>query len=79
MCFSLQWFEQLCIMIVIIMALWAIIKLFLPYLLQFLPDVVVQIIRIVVWAVLAIVCIYIIFGLLSCLLGAGGGLMRFPH
>jgi hypothetical protein len=24
-------------------------------------------------------CIYVIFGLLSCLIGAGGGLMHFSH
>ena len=78
-CFSLAWVEQLCIYIVIVIAIWSIIKLLLPYVTQFMPAIVVQIIQIVLWAVIAIICIYIIFGLISCLLGAGGGLMHFPR
>jgi len=78
MCFSLQWIEQLCIYIVIVVAIWSIIKLLLPYVTQFLPAIVVQIIQIVLWAVIAIICIYIIFGLISCLLGGAGGLAHFP-
>jgi hypothetical protein len=78
-CFSLAWIEQLCIYIVIISAIWAIIKLLLPYVTQFMPAIVVQIIQIVLWAIIAIICIYIIFGLLSCLLGGGGSLMHLPR
>jgi hypothetical protein len=78
MCFSLAWIEQLCIYIVIVVAIWSIIKLLLPYVTQFMPAIVVQIIQIVLWAVIAIICIYIIFGLISCLVG-GGGLMHFPR
>jgi hypothetical protein len=77
MCFSLAWIEQLCIWIIIVAAIWAIIQLLLPYVTQFMPAIVVQIIRIVLWAVVAIICVYIIFGLISCLLG-GAGLMHFP-
>jgi hypothetical protein len=77
-CFSLAWAMQLCIYIVIVVAIWSIIKLLLPYVTQFLPAIVVQIIQIVLWAVIAIICIYIIFGLISCLVG-GGGLMHFPR
>ena len=79
MCFSLAWAEQLCIFIVIIIAVWSVIQLLLPYLTQFLPALVVAIIRIICWAIVAIMCIYIIFGLLSCLIGAGGGLLHFSH
>ena len=78
-CFSLAWAEQLCIYIVIVVAIWSIIKLLLPYVTEFLPGIVVQIIQIVLWAVVAIICIYIIFGLLSCLVGGAGGLAHFPH
>jgi hypothetical protein len=77
-CFSLAFWEQVCVMIVIIIALWSLIQLLLPYVTQFLPAIVIQIIRIVVWAVIAIICIYIIFGILSCLLSAGGGLIPHP-
>jgi hypothetical protein len=78
-CFSLDFWEKLCILIVIIIGLWSIIKLLLPYLLQFLPTIVVEIIKIVVWVVIAICCIIIIFGLISCLLGAAGGLSMGGH
>lgn len=78
-CFSLDFWEKLCIFIVIIIALWTIIKIFLPMVLSNLPGPVVQIIKVVVWAVIAICCIIIIFGLLSCLLGAAGGLFGGGH
>ena len=77
-CFSLSFWEQVCIFIVMIIALWSLIKLCLPFLTQFLPSIVVEIIKIVIWAVIAIICIVIIFSLLSCLLSAGGGLLHFP-
>lgn len=77
-CFSLDFWEKVCIFVVIIIALWSLIQLLLPYLTQFLPSVVIQIIRIVIWAIIAIICIMIIFGLLSCLLSAGGGLIGHP-
>ena len=73
-CFSLDFWEKLCIFIIIIIGLIAVAKLLLPYLLQYVPDLVVQIIRIVIWVVVAICCVIIIFGLLSCLLGMAGGL-----
>jgi hypothetical protein len=77
MCFSLQWVEQLCIYIIVVVAIWSIIKLLLPYVTQFMPAIVVQIIQIVLWAIVAIICVYIIFGLLSCLLGGAGSLVPF--
>lgn len=78
-CFSLAFWEQICILIVVAIGIWSIIKLFLPYLTAQLPAIVVQIINIIVWVIIAIICIVIIFGLLSCLIGLGGGLMHFPH
>jgi hypothetical protein len=76
-CFSLGFWEQVCILIVCIIFAYKIFGLLAPFLLQFLPDIVVQIIYWVIWLVVAIFCIHIIFDLLSCLLGAGGGL-HFP-
>jgi len=73
---------QVCILIVVIIGLWSIIKLFLPWLLQRLPPIVVQIINIIIWVIIAIVCIVVIFALLQCivgLLGGTGGLLRFPR
>ena len=63
-----------------ICALVAIIKLLVPLLTGMIGiPIVAQIINIVLWAVVAIMCVYIIFALLSCLLGAGGGLIHFPR
>ena len=78
-CFSLDFWEKLCILIVVIIALWRLLKLFLPFLLANLPAVVVEIIKIFVWLVIAVCCIIIIFGLISCLLGAAGGLFGGGH
>lgn len=78
-CFSLAWLMQLCIWIVIVVAIWRIFALVLPWLTaQIGIPFIVSVIQIVIWAVIAIMCIYVIFMLLSCLLGAGGGLLHFP-
>jgi hypothetical protein len=78
MCFTLGWIEQLCVWIIMVVALVAIINLVLPWLTSMIGiPIVAQIIRIVLWAVVAIACVYIIFGLLACVLGAGGGLIPF--
>ena len=71
-CFTLGFWEQVCIMIVCIMAAWYLIQLVLPYLTQFLPALVTAIIRIILWAIVAIIVIKLIFDLLGCLLGSGG-------
>lgn len=78
MCFSLAWLQGLCIDLVIIFAVVAIIKLLVPLLTSMIPGggVVGQIITIVLWAIVAIFVIYIIFGLLSCLMGHGFTLLR---
>ena len=78
-CFSLAFWEMVCIYIIIAIGLWSLIKLVLPYLTQFLPAIVIQIINIIVWVIVGIICVVIIFSLLSCLLSAGGGLLHFPH
>lgn len=78
-CFSLAWLMQICIWIVIIIAVWSVLNLVLPWLLSMIGvPIIGQIIRTVIWAVIAIMCIYVVFMLLGCLLGAGGGLMHFP-
>jgi hypothetical protein len=79
MCFSLAWIEQICVWLIVVAALVAIINLLVPYLTGLIGlPIVAQIIKIVLWAVVAIMCVYIIFGLISCLLGSGGGLLHFP-
>ena len=79
-CFSLGFWENICILIVLVIAAYKVFNLLAPFLLQFLPSLVVALIQIVIWVVVAIFCIHIIFDLLSCLSGAGGGLgLSFPR
>ena len=76
-CFSLELLETLLVDLVIICAIVAIIKLFIPWVTGQFP-IVGQVLTIVLYAVVAIFAIYIIFGLLECLMG-GGGLHLIPH
>ena len=79
-CFSLGFWENICILIVLIIAAYRLFGLISPFLLQFLPAIVVAIIQIVIWAAVAIFCIHVIFDLISCLTGSGGGLgLNFPR
>lgn len=82
MCFSLGWIEQLLIWVVIIVALFSILKLVIPFFLSKLGaegGLVVQVLSIVLWAFIAIAVIYIIFALIACLLSMGGGWPLLPH
>lgn len=75
MCFSPLWLQQLLINIVIIGAVFAILKLLIPLVLNYFGTaggVLAQVINIVLWAVIIIFVIYVCFGLISCLMGAGG-------
>jgi hypothetical protein len=76
-CFSLDFWERVFIAVICVIALWAIIKLFLPWLMSRLPPILVQILNILIWAGIAILCVIIIFGLLACVWGMVGGI--FPH
>ena len=82
MCFSLAWIEQLLIWLVIVVAVVALLRLLLPWLLNMLGvggGIIMQAINILVWAVVAIFVIYFIFAIISCLFSLGGGLPLFPH
>ena len=81
MCFSLGWLGQLLIWIVIAVAIFAILKLLIPWVLAQLGaagSIIAQVINIVLWAVVVIFVIYICFDLISCLIGMGGG-MHLPR
>ncbi len=85
-CLTLGWLEQLLINLVIIFAIVAILKLLVPLLVGLLEPllggaaaIIGQIITIVLYAIVCIFIIYIIFGLLSCLIGSGGGFSLIPH
>jgi hypothetical protein len=76
-CLSLGFWEQVCILIVVAMAVYKLWILLAPFLMQFLPALVVSIIQIVIWLAIAIFCIHILFELIGCLWGMGGvGLSR---
>ncbi len=79
MCFSLDLLKQLLIDLVVIGAIFAIIKLIVPLAMTWLGNagsVIVQVINIILYAIIIIFVIIVVFGLLSCLLGAGG--LHFP-
>ena len=71
-CFTLGFLEQLIVWLIIIGAIVACIKLLVPWVTSFTGiPVLGQIIMIVLWAIVAIMVVYLIFGLLGCLVGAG--------
>jgi len=76
-CFSLGFWEQACILIVVAIAVYRLWNLIAPFLLQFLPELVVGIIQIVVWLFIAIFCIKVLFEVIGCMFGTGGSL-HFP-
>lgn len=86
MCFSLAWFEQLLIWLVIVCAVIGILKLIVPFVLKKLvaeasegAGIVVQAVQIVIWAIVAIFVIYFCFALISCLMSYSGGMPLFPR
>jgi hypothetical protein len=80
-CISLGFLQQLLIWLVIIIAVVALLKLLIPWVISqlgFDGGIILRAIDIVVWALIAIVVIYFVFALISCLLGMGGGLPHLP-
>jgi hypothetical protein len=77
-CFSLAWIQQILIWIVIVGAIVAILQLFIPWVLAQAGalagpmSMILQVIKIIVWAIVVIFVIYIVFDLISCFLGSGG-------
>ena len=77
-CFTLGFLQALIIQIIIIAAIIAIIKLLVPFLVSLTGwPILGQILMIVLWAIVAIMVVYLIFALLSCLVGSGSGLGSF--
>ena len=82
MCFTLLWFRDLLIWLVVVVAVVALLRLLLPWLMSMLgveAGILMRAIDIFVWAVVAIFVIYVIFALISCLLGGGGAMPLFPR
>lgn len=87
MCFTLAWLQQLLILCVIVGAIYAILMIIIPYALSKMgavlgegANVVLRVLKIVLWAVVACVVIYIVFALIACLWSMGGGMPSLlPH
>ena len=86
MCFQLEWFKDLLIWLVIVVAVVAILQIIVPWVLSKMQasgiiaegiGIISQIVRIVIWAVVIIFVIYIAFALIACL--TGGGFSLFPR
>lgn len=79
-CFSLAWLENLMIWTLIILCVVAVVNLIIPRILAaFGPapdgaDIVLTVLRYVVWTIVAIVIVIFIFDLIACALGTGTGL-----
>jgi hypothetical protein len=79
-CFSMSWLEQFLVWCVIVGAIIAIIRLVVPWVMsQVGIPLLAQAINIILWAVVCIFVIYIIFALLSCVVGMGGVGLLPPH
>jgi hypothetical protein len=77
-CFSsLAFWEQVCILIVVAIAIYRLWNLISPFLMQFLPALVVGIIQILIWVIIAVFVIHLIFELLGCVGGFGLSLHPF--
>ena len=74
-CFNLIFLQQLVIWAVVIIAVVAVIRLLIPYIDDLTRKPIIgRILEIVLWLIVAVAVIYLIFALLGCLLGTGGGL-----
>jgi len=86
MCFSLAWLQQLFIWMIIVGAVIAILYILATYVMSKLPPpfaeaagVISSVLRIVMWAIVAIFVIYVCFSLVSCLLSYAGGMPSLTH
>ena len=71
-CFTLDWIVQLLVLAVVVAVVYGIVMLVLPKIPLGEPwPTVVQIVRIVMWGIVAIYVIYFLANLVSCALGAG--------
>jgi hypothetical protein len=69
--------------LIVMIAMIMIIRIVVPWIVGFFgfPAPIPQVIMIVLWAVIACMGVYFLFGLLSCLFSSGAGLSfpTFPH
>jgi len=82
MCFSLDFFKELLIWLVILCVLIGIVKLLLPTVSGWFGappggGTVIVILGYIIWGIVAIFVIIFVFDLISCVIGSGGA--GFPH
>lgn len=73
-CFSLAWVEQLLIWVVVVIAVIAIFRLIVPWLMGLIGappggGMIITILGYIVWAVVVIAVVIFVFDLISCALG----------
>lgn len=78
-CFTLGYLQALIVQCIILAALVAIIQLLIPWLSSLTWPLIGQVLTIILWTIVAVIVVYIIFSLLSCLLGGGGVSGLFPR
>ena len=81
-CFSLAWLEQLLIWLVFVVAIVAIFNIVVPWLMSIMGTppgggMIMQILKVIVWVIVAIAIIYFVFEMLGCF--SGGGFGGFPR
>jgi hypothetical protein len=79
-CFTMAWFFQLLIWLIVVGACLALVRLLLPWALSFFgvgAGILTQAINIIIGAVVAIIVVYLIWMLASCAF-SGGGLHLLP-
>lgn len=81
MCFSMDLIKQLCILAIIIGAVFAILKIVVPYALSKVGatlgegfGILTQVFKVVFWAFVAIVVVVVCFELIACLITWSGGI-----
>lgn len=82
MCLSVAYLFTLFIWLVIVGAIYAIIRLVVPAVLANFGGpgtLLASVINIVLWAILLIAVLYIVWGLVECLFGAGGLSLHPPR
>ncbi len=83
MCFSMEFLKQILIWCIVIGAVFAILQIIIPLVMAQVGatmggawGVVVQILKIMLWALILIFLVIFAFDMISCLLGYTGGLPR---
>lgn len=73
MCWSMDFLRDICIRIIIVIAVVTIIRIVVPWFITWaqIPAPIATIINVVLWAVIAIFGIIILFELFGCIGGAG--------